>query len=265
MTIYDLTAIRFGLSSLIVFPFILYFKTWRTISFVKSLAVAFSIGPIYALLAFGGFMFSPAFHGGVFMNGFLPFIVVLLGFIFGQRIKVLQLGGIMFILLGSIIILVEAQGFSQKNSWFGDVLFILAAFFLAFFMNLVKKWDLQYIQILYCICLVNAVFYLPLWFFFLPSGIESFNIFWHDQNVIINVLFQGFIPNLLGLFLTAYSAKIIGPPKASAVLAAVPTMGALLGFLLLSETPTFFGWVSLVVVSTGILMVVIKGDDIGKC
>ncbi len=210
-------------------------------------------------------MFSPAFHGGVFMNGFLPFIVVLLGFIFGQRIKVLQLVGITFILWGSTIILFEAQGFSQKNSWFGDVLFILAAFFLAVFMNLVKKWNLQYIQILYCICLVNAVFYLPFWFFLLPSGIESFNIFWHDQNVIINVLFQGFIPNLLGLFLTAYSAKIIGPPKASAVLAAVPTTGALLGFLLLSETPTLFGWVSLVVVSTGILMVVIKGDDIGKC
>ena len=56
LSIYDLAAIRFGLSSLFIFPFIFYFRIWKTISLKKSLITAFSIGPFYALLAFGGFI-----------------------------------------------------------------------------------------------------------------------------------------------------------------------------------------------------------------
>ena len=152
----------------------------------------------------------------------------------------------------------------SNTSWLGDMLFVLAAIFLAVFMILVKTWDLKYNQILYCICVVNALIYLPIWFFFLPSGIEEVDSFWHDRDIRINVLFQGFVPNLLGLFLTAYSAKTIGTSKTSALLAAVPITGALLGFLLLSEVPTFLEWLSLLIVSIGILMVVIKGDEVQK-
>ncbi|MED5532442.1 MAG: hypothetical protein VYA61_08750 [Pseudomonadota bacterium] len=45
------------------------------------------------------------------------------------------------------------------------------------------------------------------------------------------------------------------------MLAGVPTTGALLGYLLLSEVPTFLGWLSLLLVSIGILMVVVKGHE----
>ena len=164
---------------------------------MKSLAVAFLIGPVYALLAFGGFLFSPAFHGGIFMNGFLPLITVFLSFILGKKIKLWSLIGVTIILFGSIIILFEAQGFHENNIWFGDMLFFLAAISLSFFMILVKKWDLQYGQILYSICIVNAVLYLPVWFFFLPSGVESISVLLNDRIIIMNVLFQGFVPNLI--------------------------------------------------------------------
>ena len=262
LTIYDLAAIRFGLSGLIVLPFVIYFKTWRTISLAKALIVAFSIGPIYALLAFGGFSFSPAFHGGVFMNGFLPLITVFLSFLIGQKITISQLLGSILILFGSMTILFDTQNFFSNSSLFGDILFVLSAICLSFFMVLVKRWDLQYGQILFSICLVNALIYLPVWFFFLPIGTQSFGDLLEDRNVVINILFQGFVPNLMGLFLTAYSAKMIGPSKASALLAAVPITGALLGSFFLSESPTFFGWLSLLIVSIGILLVVIKGREV---
>ena len=35
LSIYDLAAIRFGLSSLFILPFIFYFRIWKTISFTK--------------------------------------------------------------------------------------------------------------------------------------------------------------------------------------------------------------------------------------
>jgi len=259
LTIYDLAAIRFGLSGLIVLPFVIHFKTWRTISLYKALIVAFSIGPIYVLLAFGGFFFSPAFHGGVFMNGFLPLITVFLSFLIGQKINISQLLGSILILFGAMTILFNSQNFFSNDSLFGDALFVLSAICLSFFMILVKQWNLQYGQILFSICLINGIIYLPVWFFFLPSGIQSLGNLLEDRNIIINFLFQGFIPNLVGLFLTAYSAKMIGTAKASALLAAVPITGALLGLFFLSENPTFLGWLSLMIVSFGILLVIIKG------
>ena len=86
LSIYDLAAIRFGLSSFFIFPFIIYFRVWRTISLKKALITSFFIGPFYALFAFGGFYYSPAYHGGVFMNGFLPVITFLIGYLFGKKI-----------------------------------------------------------------------------------------------------------------------------------------------------------------------------------
>ena len=104
------------MSSLFILPFIFYFRIWKTISLKKSLITAFSIGPFYALLAFGGFYYSPAYHGGVFMNGFLPVITVFIGFILGSKLLKLELIGTTLILIGSLIILFDHPYEILKNS-----------------------------------------------------------------------------------------------------------------------------------------------------
>ena len=169
LSIYDLAAIRFGLSSFVIFPFIIYFRVWRTISLKKVLLTSFSIGPFYALFAFGGFYYSPAYHGGVFMNGFLPVITVFISYLLGKKLFKLDIFGTSLIMLGSLIILFDHPYEILIRSWKGDLLFILAAIFLSIFIILVNKWDLRFSQILYSICIINALFYLPIWFLFLPK------------------------------------------------------------------------------------------------
>ena len=258
LSIYDLAAIRFGLSSLFIAPFIIYFRTWQTISLKKSFITAFSIGPFYVLLAFGGFYYSPAYHGGVFMNGFLPAITVFIGYLIGKRLVKLELLGTSLILLGSLIILFDHPYEILKNSWKGDIFFIISAIFLSIFIILVNKWDLRFSQILYSICIINALFYLPVWILFLPKGFDFSDLSLYDRDIIINILFQGFVPNIFGLYLTAFATKSIGTAKASSILAAVPISGAILGFLFLSEIPTYFSWMSLFTVSIGILIIVLR-------
>ena len=144
-----------------------------------------------------------------------------------------------------------------RDSWKGDLLFILAAIFLSIFIILVNKWDLRFSQILYSICIINALFYLPIWFLFLPKGFNFLDYSLYSKEILINIFFQGFVPNIFGLFLTAFAAKSIGTAKASSILAAVPITGAVLGFFILSEIPSFLSWMSLLIVSTGILVVVL--------
>ena len=72
LTIFDFAAFRYGLSSLIALPIVLYFKPWQTMSFLRVIVITFLLGPIYILCVFSGFIYAPASHGGIFMNGLMP-------------------------------------------------------------------------------------------------------------------------------------------------------------------------------------------------
>ena len=82
LTIYDLTAMRYGISAIVSLPFVLYFKPWKTLSLIRILSLSFVLGPVYILTVFSGFIYAPAAHGGIFMNGLLPIFSVLIGVIF---------------------------------------------------------------------------------------------------------------------------------------------------------------------------------------
>ena len=45
LTIYDFAAFRYGLSSFIALPIILYFKPWKTISFIRVVIITFFWAP----------------------------------------------------------------------------------------------------------------------------------------------------------------------------------------------------------------------------
>ena len=92
---------------------------------------------------------------------------------------------------------------------------------------------------------------------FLPKGFNFLDYSLYSKEILINIFFQGFVPNIFGLYLTAFAAKSIGTAKASSISAAVPITGAVLGFFILSEIPSFLSWMSLLIVSTGILVVVL--------
>ena len=65
LTIYDFAAFRYGLSSLIALPIVLYFRPWKTISFFRVVIITFLLGPVYILCVFSGFIYAPASHGGI--------------------------------------------------------------------------------------------------------------------------------------------------------------------------------------------------------
>jgi len=64
---------------------------------------------------------------------------------------------------------------------------------------------------------------------------------------------------MLGLLLAAYATRTIGPASTSAFIAAVPGLGVLLGIAFLNEVPGIIGWIGLVVLTPGILMVSLGG------
>ncbi len=252
LTIYDQTALRYGVSSIVALPIVLYFKPWRTMSLQRIAVTSFLLGPVYILAVFLAFEHAPAAHGGIFMNGALPAITLFVSWLLlKQSVHRLQLVGVIMIIAGAILAAADAAELSIANAWIGDGLFFISAIFFSGYLIAARLWNISTTQVLFCSSIINAALFVPIWYWFLPSGISETS----QSQLLIQTLYQGLIPGLIGLLLVAVATRNIGPSSTAAFMAAVPTLGSILGAVLLGEMLGKLGWMSLLILTPGILLV----------
>ena len=251
LTIYDLAAFRYGLAALIAVPLCLYYKPWRGLRLVQIAVLSFILGPVYILIVFSGFLYAPAAHGGIFMNGVLPLISILFALVLIRVLPSLrQAMGAVLILVSAIALALDASVSSGKDAWIGDLLFLGGALFFSIYMILSERWKLGAMQIIFCGTVVNAALYLPVWYFWLPSGLSDAPM----GPLLLQAIYQGFVPNLIGLLFIAHASQNIGTGNTSFILAAVPGGGAILGALILGETLSLIGILALILLTSGLLL-----------
>lgn len=249
---YDLTAIRYGISAVASLPIVLYYKPWRSMSLQRIAGLSLLLGPLYILCVYFAFDYAPAAHGGVYMNGAMPAITLFLSFLFlQQKSTSIQLFGVGLIFSGTLLTAADVSGLSIPGAWRGDLLFIVAAVFFSGYLVVARAWSVTPTQVMLCGSLINAIIFVPIWYWWLPSGLAQAD----GAQLALQIFYQGLIPGLLGLVLVAVATKNIGPAATSAFIAAVPGLGAVLGAIFLNEVPGTLGWLSLVVLTVGILMV----------
>lgn len=255
MTVFDLAALRYGLAALVAVPLCIYFKAWRGLTLFRMAVLSFILGPIYILTVFSGFLFAPAAHGGIFMNGVLPLVGITLGFLLFRTVpgpRLLFGGALIFV--SAIVLAWDGSTTRVPGAWKGDVMFVIGAVFFSIYMLLSENWKPTAMQIIFCGTVINAAIYMPIWALWLPSGMADAprGAFW------LQAIYQGFVPNLIGLLFVAHAARTIGNAKTSAILAAVPGGGALLGAVILGETLGPTGIAALVMLTIGLLISVRK-------
>ena len=255
LTIYDLAALRYGISALVALPFVIYFKAWTNLPFQRIVILTFLLGPLYILTVFSGFIFAPAAHGGVFMNGPVPIMTLILGAILlNTAIEYRKLAGAALIIVSSAVLGFGASGLMLAQSWIGDLCFIFGGLCFAVFVTLSRLWNIKTLDIFFCGSVVNAVIYVPVWYFFLPSGFATTEI----SLVILQSIYQGLLPNLVGLVFIAHASKTAGADVTAAFMAIVPGFGALLGVILLSEQMPLTSWGAIVGLTAGLLLMALK-------
>lgn len=251
LTVYDLAAMRYGLASLIALPLCLYYKPWRGMRLIQIAVLSFILGPVYILVVFTGFLYAPAAHGGIFMNGVLPLISILFGiFLFRTWPVAQQVVGAVLILVSAIVLAWDTTVSEFSTAWIGDLMFIIGAIFFATYVILSERWQLGAMQIIFCGTIVNAVLYLPVWALWLPSGLATAPV----GPLLLQAVYQGFVPNLIGLLFVAHASRRIGNANTSSILAAVPGVGAVLGLLILQESLSVTSVVALLILTVGLLM-----------
>ena len=261
LTIYDLAAMRYGVSGLISLPLVLWFKPWRDMGWYRVGVLSFILSPVYILMVFAGFLFAPVAHAGVFMNGFLPLFSILLGFVLFQTKPLrLQLYGACLIFLAAITLTFNETGFSLSQNWKGDLFFTAGGAFFACYVLLSRHWQINTLQVLLCGAVINALIYVPVWFLVLPSGLAQTE----TDVLMLQVFYQGLVPNLFGLIMIAHASRTIGAEVTSAWMAFVPAGAAFLGVHILNETLPMSSWVALVLLTFGLCLVSVAGKSFGR-
>jgi len=252
LTVYDITGLRHGIGAIVALPYIIWTRAWRGLTPLRTLILTLTAGVPYALLAYFGFVYAPAAHGGVFMNGCLPIFTTFFAWIWiGQRSRFSQILGLGIILIG--VTLVGYEGFVSSGSgktWIGDFLFLAAIALFAVFMVANRVWSIVPGQIIFAATIVSAVVYVPIWLLWLDSNLAVAP----GSEILLQGAYQGLVPSVLGISCLNIAVRHIGPRATSVFISSVPVVAALTAIPILNELPGLQAWIGMITVTFGILL-----------
>ena len=253
LTAYDITALRFMVAGLIVLPFAHAWWPGHLPLHAKIVMMFCGPGAVYSILMYLGLSETSAAYAGVFANGSLPLWTMLVAVLVAhERPTRGQLGAILLILLGGILLGYPGLTAGHDNLLSGILLFLTASAVLAVYIFGISRWQLAPRQALALVNLPNAVIYLPLWYVLLPSGLADAD----QATIVFQALFQGLGPGFLAVILFTLAATHLGPTPTAAFSASVPASAAVLAIPVLSEVPAPIEWTGIAVVTLGLVLLV---------
>lgn len=251
LTPFDLTALRFLVAGALVLPFA---KAWwprhLPLHAILSMSI-FGPGALYNILMYFGLKGSSAAYGGAFANGSLPIFTILLGLLFARRVPSWrQLIAVLILLVGAVLIGIPGMRAGGSSVASAVSFFLAASAVLSIYVMGVKHWQVEARQALVLVSVPNALLFLPVWFFFLPSTIQDAP--W--STILLQAAFQGLGPGFLAVILFSISARILGPTPSAGLAAAVPASATLLAIPVLAEIPTAIEWIGIAIVTAGLVL-----------
>jgi drug/metabolite transporter (DMT)-like permease len=234
LTIYDMTALRFGTAALVTSPLWRKFP-WRRVRVGAALVVALGCGFPYVLLTFFGLRTMGAASAGVVVNGSLPIASAWLGLACLKRrprravwitaIAVLAANGCM--ISGGLPALIS----DGAAAALGLACLLAAAFVLATYMTAVQAWGFAIPEVLVLVPFINAILFVPVWWLALPSSLATATL----SQVAIQAAYQGVVVSVIALVLFTECVKRLGAIASSLFMAFVPACTAALAWWLLGE------------------------------
>lgn len=253
MTAPDLTGLRFLVAGLATLPFI--WVWWpRQLKLWQILALAFcGPGSVYSFAMYAGLSEAPAAYAGVFANGTIPVFTALTAFLLlRHRMRIGGYIAIAVILSGCAVLAITSAPVADGNILIGVAFFALASAVLSVYSVLSQKWQVAPKQALVTINLPNMFFFLPFWYFFLPSSLGKATA----GELVFQGLFQGLGPGFIAIILFTTAILRLGSTVASGFTASVPAVATLLAIPVLDEAPSLIEWAGVAIVTGGLVLLI---------
>jgi len=192
---------------------------------------------------------------GVLMISTIPVMIIFFSWVFRiEKTNLYQISGVIFSLLGVIIIITKANLGVLLNLNFnkGDLWMVVAMFSWAIYSSLLrkKKFELSHIAFLQTIITAGLIFLLPAYFLEIILG--------HNLNLHLPFLLTlGYVvlfPGLASFFFWIKGISIIGSNRSGIVLHLMPIFSTLMAIIIFKEKFMNFHFIGAAFIITGIVL-----------
>lgn len=229
---WDVTALRFALAFLILMPILLYQRNLQFLWHKEAVILALFGGIAYCLTSYSAFMYAPAAHAAIFLNGCIPVCTAVAAFImlkqpFDKHIW----ASLVFMLsaLAAMAYLLSKQ--SSHPFGLGDVLFFVSAIWWAIFTILLRQSTLTAWQAMCSVAIWSAIIYLPIYLLFLPKNLSVAS----PLHLAIQTAFHGILVVIVATLSYVEAIKRLGAFKTGSIVTLAPFIAAVLAVPLLHE------------------------------
>jgi drug/metabolite transporter (DMT)-like permease len=252
---FDITALRFGCAGLLLLPIVIREGfARRQVGLPLLCTICAGAGVPYVLIASGGLQFAPAAHAGALIPGTMPLWTALLATIFlHEKIVGPRRAGLMLIPIGIAILVGTGLTDFATGQWRGQLLFLLAAFCWASFTVAMRRAGTKGLTALHAaaiVSVVSALWYLPIYTFFLPHRIVAAP--W--SAIAIQTVYQGIFVAIVSLFAYAKAVGILGASLGASFASLVPVLAMLAAIPLLGEVPRPADYFGITAITLGVFL-----------
>lgn len=246
----DITAIRCGVSGLILLPYLLKagVPAGRLGGFGLA-AIVLGGGAPMVLIAYAGLQFAPAAHAASLYTALIPLLVAILAaVVLGEPFTIVRQIGLALIVAGAVLIVAGAGGTIGSRQNIGHALFIGAAMLWACYTVAMRKAKLDGLHAAAVAAVGSLIVYVPVYAFM--SGTTLFNAPWRD--LALQAFVQGLLTPIVSYWSYGRAVSILGASNGSAFAALSPAMTALVSIPLLGEWPATSDWLAILLISAGV-------------
>lgn len=249
---FDVTALRFSVSGLILLPIILKkgLKIGRYGIF-GSIFLALMMGATYNMLVVFGMRFAPASHAAGIINTTMLICTTLGGvFLLREKTTRLRIAGILVCIIG-ITCLLEAKGSGDGDSMLkGHMIFMLGGLMWGLYAIAMKAWNADPLHATAAVCCISGIVFMPIYLIFIPSHIGMDNL----NEVIFQAIYQGIFTAIIALLCYNRGIMYLGASTSSAFIPLVPVIATLVAIPALGEIPNALEWAGIIIAASGVLL-----------
>jgi drug/metabolite transporter (DMT)-like permease len=246
----DLMVLRFGVGALLFLPWVIsHFRAIPRDAWLKGIPLTLFQGAGMAALVIFGLQFAPASHAAALGPGVAPAWVALLGFlVFSKRPSARMIVGAALCATGVITLAAWSASGPDMSVLAGDAMFVAASGLGSLYVLQMRNWGIGAIQGAAIVTLYSALIVSP-WHFWSAAG-----RLWQvaPSELLWQVFWQGVLNGCIALVALNHAIARLGPERASALVALVPALSAVLALLFLGEIPSSTEIAAILAISAGV-------------
>jgi drug/metabolite transporter (DMT)-like permease len=255
----ELVTLRFGVGALLFLPFLLL--QGRTIArraWLQGVPLTLFQGAGMGALVICGLQLAPANHAAALGPGVNPAWVALLGFLlFAKRPSPRVVAGALLCAAG--VLALAWWNTTERNVTVlaGDAMFLAASALGALYVLQLRSWGVSSLHGAAIVSLYSAALVVPWYFWSAPQSLLRVA----PAELVWQTLWQGVLVGCVALIALNQAITQLGAERASAFMALVPVLAAVLGFIFLEEVPSAAEVAAFVAISAGVSMAAVAGKQ----